>query len=518
MDTHTGNSNRRIARNMLFLYFRMLLIMIVGLFTSRIVLQTLGIVDYGIHNVVGGIVTMFGFINGAMWAGTQRFLTFALGKENEQEANRVFCTSILIHALVALTVLVLAETVGLWFLYEKLVIPAERFTAAMWVYQGAILSTVIVILTIPYNALIIAKEEMSAFAYISLVEVILRLIIVYMLWIGDMDKLVLYSILGVIVQLILSGCYALYCLHHFTAARYRFLWDRQLFSKMTKFSFWTLNGSVAMVGCTQGLNILLNLFFGPAVNAARGVAVTVQSKVMLFCNNFQEAFKPQITKSYANGELKRMHRLVIASSKFSYFLLLVISLPIMLNISIILRLWLGIVPEYTEEFVIIMILTTLIRTLASPLLASVHATGNIKRFQLWEGTTLLLVLPAAYLLLKYVSISPVWTMAVYLMGEIVAQVIRLRIILPMIEMRITSYLQQVMCPIILVTIFAVILPAIVGIYCFPNKDSILSFAVLVLLSIINVCIISFFIGCQKEERRKIVQHVMQSISKYEKNR
>ena len=509
MDTHTGNSNRRIARNMLFLYSRMLLIMIVGLFTSRIILQTLGIVDYGIHNVVGGIVTMFGFINGAMWAGTQRFLTFALGKENELEANRVFCTSILIHALVALTVLVLAETVGLWFLYEELVIPAERFTAALWVYQGAILSTVIVILTIPYNALIIAKEEMSAFAYISLVEVMLRLIIVYMLWIGDMDKLVLYSILGVIVQLILSGCYALYCLHHFIAARYRFLWDKQLYLNMTRFSFWTLNGSVAMVGCTQGLNILLNLFFGPAVNAARGVAVTVQSKVMLFCNNFQEAFKPQITKSYANGELERMHRLVIASSKFSYFLLLMISLPVMLNISILLRLWLGVVPEYTAEFVIIMILTTLIRTLASPLLASVHATGNIKRFQLWEGTTLLLVLPVAYLLLKYVGISPIWTMAVYLMGEIVAQVIRLRIILPMIKMRMTSYLQQVICPIILVTIFAVLPPAVIRMLYFSDINSISSFIIILLLSIVSVCAASFFIGCKREEKLQVVLYITQ---------
>ena len=326
-----------------------------------------------------------------------------------------------------------------------------------------------------------------------------------MLWIGNIDKLILYSILGVVVQLMLSGCYVLYCRHHFIAARYRFLWDKQLFLNMTKFSFWTLNGNLAIVGCTQGLNILLNLFFGPAVNAARGVAVTVQSKVMLFCNNFQAAFKPQITKSYANGDLERMHRLVIASCKFSYFLLLVISLPVMLNISIILRFWLDIVPEYTEEFVIIMILVTMIGTLASPLLTSVHATGNIKRFQLWEGTTLLFVLPVAYLLLKYVGISPVWTMAVYLLGEIVAQVIRVCIILPMIEMKVTDYLQQVICPIVLVTIFAALPPVIIKMLYHPNANSIPSFIMILLLDAISACIASFFVGCKKEERQWGIQ-------------
>lgn len=498
---------------MVFLYFRMLLTLCVGLFTSRVVLQTLGIVDYGINNVVGGLVSMFGFINGSMRAGTQRFLTFAIGKKDEQETKRVFRTSVLIHVLVALIVFALAESIGLWFLHEKLVIPAERFTAAQWVYQGTVISAIIMILTIPYNALIIAEEEMSVFAYISLVEVLLRLVIVYLLWIGDMDKLILYSILSVIVQIIVCVCYALYCRRRFTVARYRFIWDRQLFLNMTKFSFWTLNGGIAMVSCTQGLNILLNLFFGPAVNAARGVAVTVQSKVILFCSNFQEAFKPQITKSYACDELERMHRLVVTSSKFSYFLLLVVSLPIMLNISFLLRLWLDIVPEYTEKFVAIMILTTMVRTLASPLFASVHATGDIKRFQLWEGTTLLLVLPITYILLKYAGISPVWAMVVYLSGEVIAQVIRIHIVLPMINMDKMRYLRQVMCPVVSVTILAVFSPVAVKQLYFPGGDSVRSFLVLALLSIFCVCVATFLVGCNKRERKKIVQYMTRFICK-----
>lgn len=491
---------------MVFLYFRMLLTLCVGLFTSRVILQTLGIVDYGINNVVGGIVTLFGFINGSMQAGTQRFLTFALGKGDEREANRVFCMSMLIHALVALAVLVLAETVGLCFLCEKLVIPPERFTAALWVYQGSILSTMILIVTIPYNALIVAEEEMSAFAYISVVEVLLRLGIVYMLWIGNTDKLILYSIFTIIVQMLISVCYVLYCHRRFVVARYRFLWDRQLFLSMTGFSFWSLNGSLALICCTQGLNILLNLFFGPAVNAARGVAVTVQSKVVLFCDNFQVAFKPQITKSYANGELERMHRLVIVGSKFSYFLLLIFSLPVIFFISPLLHLWLGIVPEYTEEFVIIMIFTAMIRILATPLFTSIQATGEIKRFQLWEGTTLLFVLPVTYILLKYVGISPVWTMAVYLLGEIVAQGIRIYIILPMIHMRISSYIRSVLCPIFLTTVSAILLPIIAKLIYFSNGSAI-SLITLILISFINACASSFLVGCKKEEKKRIVKYV-----------
>lgn len=504
MEPVIADNNKRIARNVIMLYFRMIFTLCVGLFTSRIVLQTLGIVDYGINNVVGGIVVMFDFINDSMWAGTQRFLTISLGKGDEKEANRVFCTSVLIHTMVALTILILAETAGLWLLYEKLVIPPERFTAALWVYQCAIISSMFRIVTIPYNALIIAEEKMSAFAYISVVEVSLRLAIVYMLWIGDADKLILYGILGVIVQIILCVCYALYCHRHFAAARYRFLWDRRLFLSMTNFSFWTLNGSLAIVSCTQGLNILLNLFFGPVVNAARGVAVTVQSKVTLFCDNFQGAFKPQITKSYANDELFRMHRLVIASGKFSYFLLLLISLPVIFHVSLLLRWWLGIVPRYTEEFVLIMLVIVMIRTLASPLLTSVYATGNIKRFQLWEGTVLLFVLPVTYILLKYTGISPVWAMSVYLLGELVAQVIRVCIILPMIRMRITGYLREMLCPVVLVTVFASLPPILVRRLCFPERDSVLSFSMITLVCILSTCFSGFFVGCKREEKAQIL--------------
>lgn len=498
------SSNGRIAKNTLLLYLRMLIVMCVGLFTSRVVLSTLGIDDYGIYNVVGGLVALFGFLNESMASGTSRFLTYSLAKNDGKETNRVFCTSMLIHALVAVVLIVLSETVGLWFLYEKLVFPPERLTAALWVYQCTVFSVCVMVLCVPYNSLIIAHERMSVFAAISVGEALLRLLIVYMLWLGDVDKLVLYGILSATVQLLLSSCQVIYCHRHFKL-RLRLLWDRPLFMSMTRFSFWSLNGSFALLCCTQGLNILLNMFFGPAVNAARGVAVAVQSKMMSFCYNFQMAVNPSITKSYASGEKERMHHLVAASSKFSFFLLLLVSIPVLLNLSQLLEIWLGTVPDFTREFVVIMIFSSMVRLQAAPLITAAYATGNIRKFQLWGGTTLLLVLPVTYLLLRYAHISAVWTMAAYLIGDTMAHVFRICIILPMIGMRITDYIRTVLRPIFLATAFAV-LPLVTIRQLFFQEISLRSLILSVLLSLVITCLSCFFVGCGRRERKAIMRH------------
>ena len=409
---------------MAFLYIRMLLLMFVSLYTSRIVLQNLGVTDFGIYNIVGGLVTMFSFINSSMRLGTQRFLNISIDNGDGKDSQLVFGTSIIIHLLTAFVILIIAETIGLWFFIERLVITSERFAAASWVYQSAILSTIIMIVSVPYDALIIAEERMSVFAILSIVEAILRLGTVYLLGLSNIDKLILFSVLNVVVQLLLRISYIVYCYRYFPTVRFHFHWDKQLFLSMTKFSFWSFNSVFAFFCCSHGLNILLNIFFGPVVNAAYGIASTVRSKVMLFCNNFQTAFNPPITKCHILGETERMHRLVIVSSKFSYYLLLLISLPIIVNISPLLDLWLTTVPKYTKEFTIIIITITMIRALATPLIISIHATGDIKQFQLWESISLLLVLPITYILLKYVGITPILVMIVYLFGELVAQVIR----------------------------------------------------------------------------------------------
>ena len=292
-------NNKRIAKNTLLLYIRMLFIMVVSLYTSRIVLATLGISDYGIYNVVGGIVIMLSFLNGAMSSATQRYLTFELGKGNFSRFQSVFSTTIQIHVLLSLCIILLAETIGLWFLLNKMQIPVNRLTASIWVYQCSIITAVISIMSVPYNAAVIAHERMSAFAYISVLEVALKLIIVILLPMINCDRLITYSLLIMLVQLLIRLCYSIYCNRHIKEAKYKHRYERNLMKEIFSFAGWSFVGHFASVMHTQGVNVLLNMFFGPIVNAARGIAVQVQMAVFQFCGNFQTALNPQITKTYA---------------------------------------------------------------------------------------------------------------------------------------------------------------------------------------------------------------------------
>ena len=280
-----SSNNKRIAKNTLLLYFRMLVTMAVSLYTSRVVLNILGVEDFGIYNVVGGIVAMFGFINGSMTSATQRYLTFELGQNNRTQLTKVFSTSLSIHAIISFLIIVLAETVGLWFLWNKMQIPADRMNAAFWVFQCSVAASVIMIMSVPYNAAIIAHERMSAFAYISIIEVSLKLLIVCFLRYFHTDKLILYAALIVIVQLVIRLCYSWYCNRHFKETKYRWIWDKTLFCEMTGFAGWNLFGNLAAITFTQGLNLLLNMFFGPVVNAARGIAVQAQTAIGQFSSN-----------------------------------------------------------------------------------------------------------------------------------------------------------------------------------------------------------------------------------------
>ena len=299
-----SSNNKRIAKNTLLLYFRMLVTMAVSLYTSRVVLNILGVEDFGIYNVVGGIVAMFGFINGSMTSATQRYLTFELGQNNRAQLTKVFSTSLSIHGIISFLIIVLAETVGLWFLWNKMQIPADRMNAAFWVFQCSVAASVIMIMSVPYNAAIIAHERMSAFAYISIIEVSLKLLIVCFLRYFHTDKLILYAVLIVIVQFLIRLCYSWYCNRHFNETKYRWSWDKGLFKEMTGFASWNMFGSLAAITFTQGLNLLLNMFFGPVVNAARGIAVQAQTAIGQFSSNFQTALNPQITKSYATGDME----------------------------------------------------------------------------------------------------------------------------------------------------------------------------------------------------------------------
>lgn len=503
--------NKRIAKNTLLLYFRMLLTMAVSLYTSRVILQTLGVEDYGIYNVVGGVVTMFTFINSAMSNATMRFMAFELGRGDKEKLHQVFCTSMGIHALISLIILVLAETVGLWFLNTHMVIPETRMDAAHWVFQLSVLSTIVMMMSVPYNASIIAHEKMSAFAYISVLEVILKLAIVYMLVIFDIDKLKLYAVLIFCVQLLIRIIYGRYCSRHFAECHYKPIYDKPLFKEMAGFAGWSLFGNLAAVAFTQGVNILLNMFFGPVVNAARAVAVQVQNAIQGFVANFQMALNPQITKTYASGEQEQMHRLVFASGRYSFFLLFFLSLPIIIEINPILSVWLGTVPEYTASFIRLTLCIMMVDALANPLMIAAQATGRIKIYQVVVGGIQLLIVPISYLVLKLGG-QPEMVFIIHFLIVIVAQISRLIMIRLMINFSLKGYICNVLMKLVPVVVFAPVLPVVC--YITLPQTAIYSFLCVCLISFFSVLVTVFFWGIDKGERSFILYKIKNIILKY----
>ena len=494
--SNTSN-NTRIAKNTIFLYFRMILLMVVSLYTSRVVLATLGIEDYGIYNVVGGFIGMFAFLNGAMSGCTQRFITIALGKGDEQNLKRVFSTCVITHGMIAIVVFLLAESIGLWFILEKLVIPESRMATAMIVYQCSIVSTIVMIMSFPYNADIIVHEKMSAFAYISIFEAFANLGIVYLLHVVNADKLALYAILLMLVKISVIMIYRIYCKRHFFESGFRWLFDKILLKEMLAFTSWNLFGGIAGTLMGQGINVLLNLFFGPVVNAARGVAVQVQSAVQLFSTNFQTALNPQMMKSYAAGDLQAMHVLLFRSAKFTFMLLLCLMLPLMLEINTVLGLWLKEVPKYTNIFVCLMLCISMVDAVSNPFMTASAATGRVKKYQSIVGSILLLIVPLAYISLK-LGAEPYAVFIVHLTIAIIAFIARMLIIRKMIDLSIREYIKNAILPCIKVALPSIFVSLAVK-YIFPNG---LQYAVIVVITtLVIVLVISYLFGLTDSERR-----------------
>lgn len=494
--TDIASNNKRIAKNTLMLYVRMLFSMIVSLYTSRVVLQTLGVEDYGIFNVVGGVITMFTFINASMVSSTQRYLNFELAKGNSQRLRSVFNTSLQIHALIAIIIVILGETLGLWFLMNKLVIPESRMTAALWVYQCSILACCVTIMSAPYNADIIAHEKMSAFAYISILEVSLKLLIVYLLLVSPIDKLIAYAILTLSVQLLIRFIYSRYCHKHFEESYIEFNFNKALFKEMSGFAGWSFFGNLAAILYTQGLNMMLNIFFGPVVNAARGIAVQVQSAVQQFVSGFQTALNPQITKNYAVGNLEQMHNLMFRSARFSFLLLFFLSLPVLLETDFLLTVWLKNVPDNAVIFTQIMICISLIYTTSNPCVIANQATGKVKVYQMVVGGILLTILPISYILLKLGA--PAYSVfIVHFCVETVAQFSRMFMLRKLINLPLWQYMKNIYIPIICTVAVAVILPILVRM---QFEEGWLRFIVVGFTCVLSVGISAFFIGFTKNER------------------
>lgn len=492
----TSVNNKRIAKNTLMLYVRMLFTMAVSLYTSRVVLQTLGVEDYGIYNVVGGVITMFSFINGAMVSSTQRYLNFELATGDEAKLRCVFNTSIQIHAIIALAIILLGETVGLWFLMNKLVIPEARMTAAMWVYQCSIFSCAVGIMSTPYNADIIAREKMSAFAYISILEVCLKLLIVYLIVISPFDKLIIYAILILSVQLLIRFIYSRYCNKHFRETLLEWKINRPLLKEMAGFAGWSFWGNLAAILYSQGLNMMLNIFFGPIVNAARAIAVLVQGTIQQFVGNFQMALNPQITKTYATGNLEQMHSLMFRSARFSFLLLLFLSLPVLLETNFILTLWLKTVPEHTVVFIQIMIAISLIYTTSNPCVVANQATGKVKIYQMVVGGILLTILPISYVVLSLGA--PAYSVfVVHFCVESVAQFSRMYMLRKLIQLPMWQYMKNIYFPIFTTVVVAIVCPLWVHI---QLGEGWLRFLAVGIVSALSVGISTFFIGLTKQER------------------
>lgn len=509
MSSQTTDNNKRIAKNTLLLYFRMLLMMFVTLFTSRVVLDKLGVTDYGIYNVVGGVVAMLGFLNSSMSNAVQRYLSFEIGKNNEAGVNRIFNVSLFAHAGIAVFVFVVMEIVGVWYLNTHMNIPAERMDAANWVLQCSIFTTLFTIVQVPYNAIIISKEQMGIYAYISILEVVLKLLVVYMLAIGNFDKLKLYSVLIMVVTIGIMMIYRSYCTRKYKEAKFKFIKDWNLLKQIVGFASWNMLGELAWVFTGQGVNIILNSFFGPVVNAARGLAEQVNGAVNRFVANFQTAVNPQLIKNYASDQLGEMKTLLFRSTRFSYYLLLALSLPIILKMDFILHLWLKEVPDYTTGFCQLVLVSSLVSTLSNLLAQVARAYGKIRNYQIIVSIFLFLNFPLSYIVLKFGG-SPLSTMFVNIGINAMLLFVRLRLTNRMIQMTYGSFIRNVLFPVIIVTAVALVIP--LTIY-FMLDNSIISFIIVCLVSFVSVGVSTYALGMNANERLYILAAISKIITK-----
>lgn len=511
MQDHAENT-KRIAKNTLMLYGRMLFSMVVSLYTSRVILNALGVVDYGIYGVVGGFVTMFSLISSSLSSAVSRFLTFELGRGDKDRLHNAFSTSLLIHIVLAFIVLIVSETVGVWFVNNKMTIPAERLYAANWVFQASIISFMFGLLSVPYNASIVSHEKMSAFAYIGILDTILKLLIVLFIahthW--HFDKLIMYSVLLVVVSIMLQCIYLAYCRKHFDECRLKIGFNKKFWKEISAFSLWNFIGCTAAILKDQGVNVLLNIFVGPILNAARGIAGSVNSAVSGFAGNFMTALNPQITKSYASGDLKYSHFLVERGSRFSFYILLFFAIPILLETEFVLTVWLKQYPDHSLNFVRLVLTLSLIDSLSNTLITLQNATGKIRNYQLVVGSILLLNFPLSYVSLK-VGLAPESTYVVAISVAICCMVARLTFVRKSAMLPMKGFLKNVVLNVIVVTACAIIIPFVVHIIMPYGWER---FLVVGFTSVTATTAAILLVGCNKNERSFIFEKAMSIKEKF----
>lgn len=508
MSNQSAN-NKRIAKNTLMLYVRTLFVMVISLYTSRVVLQVLGVEDYGVYQVVGGLVAMFSVISSSLSSAISRFITFEIGRGDVERLKRIFSTSIIIQLCLCVIVALAVEIGGLWFMHTEMQIPAGRLEAAEWVLHCSVLTFCLNLLSIPYNASIIAHEHMKAFAYVSVVEAMLKLGILFLIVYSPIDSLVTYAILLTVVAALIRLAYTVYCHKHFEETKTKLIFDKSIFKEMFGFSGWSFFNNTSFILNNQGVSMLMNVFFGVTVNAARGIAIQVESAVLQFVNNFTTALNPQITKSYANGDLDSMYKLVCRGAKFSFFSMLILSLPIILEANQILSIWLTKVPEHTVIFVQLSMIMGMCDCIGTTGYTACMATGKLKRYSLTLTPLIVLEFPLSWLLFYY-GASVESSYYLYILIKLLVLFVRMYLMQRMIGLNCLMYIKGVFFPIVLTTLFSIILPILIIIF---MDEDILRFFILLIVSAISVIVSVLFLGMTRIERNMIIQKSSNLFSK-----
>ena len=495
-----SDKTHRIAKNTIILYIRMIVMIFIGLFTSRVILNTLGVENYGIYNVVGGIVAMFGIITSSLSSSISRFITVELGTNNIERLKKIFSTSVTVQLIISVIIVILIEIIGLWFLHNKINIPTERLDEATFVMHCSVITFAVSLNTMPYNATIIAHEKMGIFSYITLLDAILKLVVVYLLYVSPFDKLETYAVLLLLVSVIVQLIQFIYFRRQFQECRFSWLLDKQLLKEMSSFSGWSFAGNASYIINTQGINLLINIFFGVTINAARGIATQVDTMIQGFVNNFTTAMNPQIMKSYATKDLKYMHQLIISGSKFAYFLMLFFAIPICLETNFILTLWLKQVPEYSVSFVRLALLTSMMTALGSTLTTSQSATGHIKYSSMVTSFLTFLDFPLSYFVFK-IGYSPTSCYIVHFILYSLLQFLKIFLVKNYIKLSVKLYLKEVFLKVFLVSIVAFILPYLIYIIL---DSSFLRLLFVITMSAISTLVSIYLLGLTSVEKHLII--------------
>ncbi len=504
-----SSKNKRLAKNTIILYIRMIFLMAVSLYTSRVVLNALGIDDYGVYSAVGGFVALFGIVSSSLSSAISRFLTFELGKNRFEKLKLIFSSAVLIQIIMGLGILLLIETLGVWFLNTKMTIPNGQMGAANWVLQFSAITFVVNIISVPYTAVIIAHEKMSAFAYISIFEALGKLGIAFLIMCSSVNRLVTYALLLCILSIIIRAIYNIYCRRNFEECKFKLTYEKGITKEIFSFAGWNFIGASSGLLKDQGINLLLNVFCGPVVNAARGIAMQVSNAIHSFINSFTTALNPQITKEYAQGNYKGWTSLVFRGTRFSCYLLLLPALPIFLETPQLLIWWLKIVPEYANIFVRLIIIYVFVETLSVTLITLMLSTGKIRNYQLIVGGCQLLNFPIAYILL-WLKFPPQSTIVGTIVIGMICLMLRLLMLKRMVRLNVGEYIKGVLLNVILVCLTSAIIPLALNIW---MPQSLIRILIVIISSLIFTSLSIVFIGCNSSEREMILSQITKRLKR-----